>query len=101
MKLADPKATKATEFALQKRALQRLLASLLMRQRTRFRSGLERRPSSLAAEPLLLIEKVEVMAELVPVEDGIIGIAQAGYGDGKVVKILKETVDCLASATMS
>ena len=46
-----------------------------MRWRTWSRSGLERRLSSLAAEPPILIEKVEVMADQVPVEDGIVGIA--------------------------
>ena len=66
-----------------------------MRLRMRSRSGLERRRSSLAAVPLILIEKVEVMADLVPVEDGIIGIAQAGNGDGEVVKILEEPIDRL------
>ena len=66
-----------------------------MRRRMRFLSGLERRPSSLAAEPLILIEKIEVMADLVPVLDGIIGIAQAGCSDGKIVKILEETVNRL------
>ena len=66
-----------------------------MRRRMRFLSGLERRPSSLAAEPPILIEKIEVMADLVPVLDGIIGIVQAGCSDGKIVKILEETVNRL------
>ena len=91
--LADPKPAKATEFAFWKRPCSGLSASSLMRRRPWSRSGLERRLSSLAAEPPILIEKVEVMADQVPVEDGIVGIAQARHSDGEVVKTLREPVD--------
>ena len=58
-----------------------------MRSAIRERVGLSIRARSLAALPLIRIEKLTL--HLIPIQHGIIGVMEPFDGDGKIVKVLE------------